>query len=298
MHARLLDYFEAVVRHGSVRKAGEALHVSPSAINRHLIELEAEIGAPLFDRLPRGMRLTAAGEILALHVRSTLRDYRRALSEINQLAAGERGEIRIACIESALAEIVPEALARFSAMHPAVRVRILGLPAQEAIAATNSERADLCILFNPPRLALAEVCAVNLPLGVVVAPAHPLSRRRKLRLADLVDEELIMPDDSITISGQVAMALAGSGLKLQPKFQSSSITLMQAYVERGRAATIMTPVGIREKLADGRLVFIPLADAGIAPQRLICAVPDLSMPAAVARFARILEQVFLEQIVE
>lgn len=295
MHSRLLDYFEAVVRHGSVRKAGEAIHVSPSAINRHLIELEAEIGAPLFDRLPRGMRLTAAGEILALHVRSTLRDYQRALSEINQLAGGERGEIRIASIESALAEIVPEALSRFCASHPAVRVRVLGLPAKAAIEATADERADLCILFNPPRLTLTEVCAVNLPLGIVAAPDHALSRRLKLRLADLVDENLVMPDDSITISDQVAVALAGSGLKLQPRILSSSITLMQSYVERGEAVTIMTPVGIRDKLAAGRLAFVPLEDAGIGPQRLICAVADLSMPAAVARFARIVEKVFAEQ---
>jgi DNA-binding transcriptional LysR family regulator len=295
MHSRLLEYFEAVVRYGSVRKAGEAIHVSPSAINRHLIDLETEIGSPLFDRLPRGMRLTAAGEILALHVRSTLRDYRRALSEIQQLAAGERGEIRIACIESALAEILPDILARFSSDHPLVRVRVLGLPARQAIEATGDETTDLCILFNPPRLSLTEICAVNLPLGIVVAADHALAGRRAVRLVDLVGQDLVMPDDSITISEQVAMVLAGSGLKLQPRVYSSSITLMQSYVELGQAVTIMTPVGIRQKLAAGRLIFIPLSDPGFASQRLICATAGPSMPAAVAHFARIAEKVFGEQ---
>jgi DNA-binding transcriptional LysR family regulator len=295
MHSRLLDYFEAVVRHGSVRKAGQAIHVSPSAINRHLIELEREIGTPLFERLPRGMRLTPAGEILALHIRSTLRDYLRAISDIQQLVAGERGEIRIACVESALAEILPEALARFSSAYPGIRARIQGLAAREAIEATVNEAVDVCILFNPPRLPLAEVCAVNLPLGVIVSPSHRLAQRDRARLADLVDERLVMPDDTITISDQVAMTLAGSGLKLQPIMLSSSITLMLNYVEMGNAVSIMTPVGIRRKIADRRLVFIPLSDAGLAPQRLICAVADPSLPAAVARFVSVVKEVFKEQ---
>jgi hypothetical protein len=60
----------------------------PSAINRHLLELEESVGAPLFDRLPRGVRLTAAGEILSLPILTTLRDYGRAISEIEQLKTG------------------------------------------------------------------------------------------------------------------------------------------------------------------------------------------------------------------
>src|SRR5690242_8792521 len=99
MHTRLLNYFDAIVRHGSIRKAAEAVNVAPSAINRHLLELEGLVGAPLFDRLPRGLRLTAAGEILSLHIRTTLRDYGRAISEIEQLKTGTRGQVTITCIE-------------------------------------------------------------------------------------------------------------------------------------------------------------------------------------------------------
>jgi hypothetical protein len=63
----------------------------------------------------------------------------------------------------------------------------------------------------------------------------------------------------------------------------------------GNAVSIMTPVGIRRKIADRRLVFIPLSDAGLAPQRLICAVADPSLPAAVARFVSVVKEVFKEQ---
>jgi DNA-binding transcriptional LysR family regulator len=292
MHSRMLDYFEAIIRHGSVRKAGEALNVAPSAINRHLIALEAEIGAPLFHRLPRGMKPTAAGELLARHIRSTIRDFYRVRSEIEQLKTGERGRIRIACIESALSDVLPDIIRRFRAAHPRIDVEIVGLPVGLAVEAVLADRADACIIFNPPRLPLAEIAAVNLPLGLVMAPGHPLAQKASARLSDLVGQDLVMPDDTITIAEQVALALAGSGLKLKPAIISGSIGFMHAYVEGGEAVTVMTPVGIQRKLADKTLVFVPLRDKGLAPQRLICAVPEMAQSLTLANFCRQVSMVF------
>ena len=72
LHARMLKYLDEVVRSGSIRKAAERLNVAASAINRQVLTLERELGGPLFERLPRRMRLTAMGELLILHVRQTL----------------------------------------------------------------------------------------------------------------------------------------------------------------------------------------------------------------------------------
>ena len=69
-HRRFLNYFDEVARAGYFRKAAERLHVAPSAVNRRIQDLEAELGLPLFERLPRGMRLTAAGELFMHYVRS------------------------------------------------------------------------------------------------------------------------------------------------------------------------------------------------------------------------------------
>jgi DNA-binding transcriptional LysR family regulator len=294
MHSRLLDYFEAILRHGSIRKAGEALNVAPSAINRHLLALEAEIGAPLFLRLPRGMRPTAAGELLARHVRITLSDFDRVRSEIEQLKSGERGRLRIASIESALADVLPEIVRRYHAAHPRMDLEILGLPAAAAVAAVQADDADAAILFNPPRLPLAEVADVELPLGLVVAPDHPLATRKSARLADLVGLDLAMPDPSITLSEQMALALAGSGITLRPPIVSSSIVFLHSYAGTGASATVMTPVGIRDKLVRGDLVFIPFSDRGVARQRLILAVPERAQSSALANFVRMVRQVFGE----
>ncbi|WP_179208886.1 LysR family transcriptional regulator [Salinicola salarius] len=74
-----LRYFEEVARQGSLRKAAERLHVAASAVNRQILKLEAELGVPLFERLPRGLRLSAAGELMLYQIRQWQRDERHLL---------------------------------------------------------------------------------------------------------------------------------------------------------------------------------------------------------------------------
>ena len=64
MHARVLRYLDEVVRCGSIRKAAEVLHVAPTAVNRQILDLEAELGAPLFERIGKRLRLTPLGEMV------------------------------------------------------------------------------------------------------------------------------------------------------------------------------------------------------------------------------------------
>src|ERR1700675_1447540 len=66
---RLLTYVDAVARYGSIRKAADTLNIASSALNRQILDLEADLGAPLFERLPRGVRVTSAGEAFLVYAR-------------------------------------------------------------------------------------------------------------------------------------------------------------------------------------------------------------------------------------
>src|SRR5688500_3953688 len=99
LHAPALKYFDTVVRLGSIRKAAERLIVASSAINRQLLILEDTLGARLFEMLPRGVRLTPAGEVLIKHVRNTLRDFDVARSDIEDLKGLRKGNIVVAATE-------------------------------------------------------------------------------------------------------------------------------------------------------------------------------------------------------
>ena len=73
LHSRKLQYIDEIARCGSIRKAAQRLNVASSAVNRQILALEEEFGAPLFERLPRGLRLTAAGEMCVEHIREVLK---------------------------------------------------------------------------------------------------------------------------------------------------------------------------------------------------------------------------------
>ena len=88
MHARVLRYLDEVVRCGSIRKAAEKLHVAPTAINRQILELEQNLGTPLFERIHKRLRLTPLGEMVLGHVRQTLREHQLLLSQVEEYKAG------------------------------------------------------------------------------------------------------------------------------------------------------------------------------------------------------------------
>src|SRR6516162_3551884 len=96
LHSRLLRYLDEVARLGSIRRAASRLNVASSAISRQILALETEIGAPIFERMPRRLRLTATGEILIAHVRETLKSSLRATAQIEALKGLTRGEATIA----------------------------------------------------------------------------------------------------------------------------------------------------------------------------------------------------------
>ncbi len=123
IHARSLTYFDTIRRSGSIREAARRLHVASSAINRHLLKLEEEIGAQLFDRLPGGLKLTAAGEIFARHVITVLQDEQRVVSELDGLRGIRQGEIKVLTIEGLNSDFLPAILERMLKRYPALRVQ-------------------------------------------------------------------------------------------------------------------------------------------------------------------------------
>jgi len=120
VHAAALTYFRETARQGSIRRAAAKLNVAASALNRQVLKLEAELGTPLFDRLPGGMRLTAAGELLLQHVVATLHDFDGLRARIDDLRAARSGHVAIAAIDSLLVDFLPRAVDQFRRDFPAV----------------------------------------------------------------------------------------------------------------------------------------------------------------------------------
>jgi DNA-binding transcriptional LysR family regulator len=111
LHSRLLNYLDEVARTGSIRKAAERVGIAASSINRQILALEQDLGVPLFERLPRRMRLTIAGELLLTHIRATLREHDRMRARLIDLQGRRRGLVRIATMGGLANTLMPPLVA-------------------------------------------------------------------------------------------------------------------------------------------------------------------------------------------
>src|SRR5271163_4193749 len=149
---RLLTYVDAVARHGSIRKAADALNVASSALNRQILDLESDLGAALFERLPRGVRLTSVGEVFLAYARQAISELKAVESRVEQLRGLVRGQVGIAAVESVAGELLPSAITRFHAQHPNVRFNVrIGAP-EDLVEALIADQVDLILThYAPPK---------------------------------------------------------------------------------------------------------------------------------------------------
>jgi DNA-binding transcriptional LysR family regulator len=273
LHARILTYLDEVARLGSIRRAANRLNVASSAINRQILALESELGTPIFERMPRRLRLTATGEVLIAHVRETLKSHGRVTAQIEALKGLQRGEATIATMNGLAAGPLPGFTSSVLEAHPRVHIRLRVLPLDQIPNAVLTGEADIALGYNfPSSPGLRIVATHDLHLGAVVAPNHPLTKRQPAWLADCLDYPLVIADNSMTIRPVVELAFTRAGLPLHPTVETNSIEFMSQIARAGRAITFLNPVDVGVSLSRGELVFIPFQDLNIDPITLKLAV--------------------------
>ncbi len=263
VHAAALHYFDAVRRAGSIREAARRLHVASSAVNRQVLGLEAELGGPLFDRLPGGLQLTAIGEILAHHVTTVLQDAERARSELDALKGLHDGHVELVTLEGLCHRIVPDAMAAFAQRHRRVTVGVDILGTDRIPEAIAAGEAHLGLAFEVrARAELRRLAVARFRLGVVVLPGSKLASRPWARLSDCVDDPAVLPKTNFANRGQLHPVMFQAGLADRGRYEAGSIDLMKQLALRGLGVAFMTRVGIESDLLSGRLVHVPLRHGG------------------------------------
>ena len=199
----------AVADQGSFSAAGDALVLSQPAVSRQIAGLEARLGVRLFRRLPRGVVLTPIGERAVGLARTALGALERMEAELAAEATGAGGTLRMAAFASANTHLVPEALRRFAATHPAVATSLLHVDPFEVLPAVAAGRVEVAVLtswqlFAEPATARLDpepatldpqrvedvdlVPLLDEDLCVALPTRHRLADRATVRLRDLRDE--------------------------------------------------------------------------------------------------------------
>ncbi|WP_445682743.1 LysR family transcriptional regulator [Radicibacter daui] len=265
-----LIYFQAVAEKGSIRRAALELNVAPSSISRSLSELEADLGALLFERVGRRLRLSSAGEMLLHHARLSQNQLASGIAFIEDLQGLKRGEVKIAVIESVMRNLMLQELDRFWEHQPGIKVECFVTGSQDAFDGVAEGRFDLAIAFDTPVPVKArKIASAYLNLGVVLPPGHPLATQKKLRLRDLRDENLLLANPSLTLGQLLNQAIAQLGFDLKIRAISNSIDTLLHLAEMGHGITLQTRLGAESEIAAGRLAFIPLSEPGLKPRELV-----------------------------
>ncbi len=263
-HARILRYLDEVVRSGSIRKAAEKLNVASSSVNRQILELEEQLETPIFERMPRGLRLTAAGELLIAHVRNTLRDHDRLQSRILELRGLTRGTVKIAAMSGLASGLVPRLAVEFSQKYPGIRIVMLGLLADEIVKAVDEAEADLGVGHNlrpDPGVHIIEVFESR--IGAIVAPDHPLATLPGVRLSDCANHPIVLADRTFSIHATMRNAFRRSNLSLESAFETNAIETMKYLAIHDGAITFLSACDVAEEVRAGRLVYLPIVDRSL-----------------------------------
>jgi DNA-binding transcriptional LysR family regulator len=280
-------YFDEVARVGSFRSAAERLNVSPSAVNRQILNLEVEYGAALFERLPRGIRLTAAGEILLERVRRWRREHEQARRHLQELRGLRRGHVTIGLMECLASEFIPAVFSRIQAKHHGITLDGVVGGTEQIARDITAGAIDIAIAFNmPERREIKTVWSTGAPIGLVAAHGHPLAASSPAKLSDCAGYPLILPDWTLSIRPVIEAALTDAGLDTLSIVTSNSIALIKATVRGGRGVAFLTRIDVSGELQARELVFRPIDDRRMKPETLsLCVYGARSSSPAVALVA-------------
>ncbi len=296
LHPKVLRYLSAVAQLGSVQAAARAVSISASAIDRQILLLEESLGIPLFERLPRGMRLTAAGELLlALHQRWTA-DLNRALSDIKQLQGVSHGQIKLAAMDSHANCLLPEFIQIVSRDHPGIMLEIDVVSTDEAVTRLTEGAVDVAIAFNlKPQRDLHLIWTTGLPLGCVVAAGHPLAAREHVTLKEVAAWPLAAQSRALAIRRYLEQRHNWLMQEARPPLVTNSLQLVKSLVVSGSHVALTSELDAGPEILQGSLRFIPLEDRNVQPQTVGVAI---SASRALPRVARLVAELLVQHVEE
>jgi DNA-binding transcriptional LysR family regulator len=267
LHPKALRYLTAVAQLGSVQAAAREVSISASAIDRQILLLEESLGVPLFERQPRGMRLTAAGELLlALSLRWRA-DLNRTLSDIQHLQGVSHGQLRLAVMDSHANGLMPEFVHTVATDYPGVMLDVEVVNTDDALRHLTDGDVDLAVAFNlKPSRDLHIVSTADLPLGCVVAPSHPLAAQQHATFKDVAAWPLAAQSRALAIRRYLERRHNWLLEEARPPLVTNSLQLVKSLVRSGSHVALTSELDAGPEILDGSLRFIPLRDKSAQAQ--------------------------------
>jgi DNA-binding transcriptional LysR family regulator len=245
-----LRVLKAVAAHGSFSAAADALSYTQPAISQQIAALEKRAGTTLVDRGSRGVRLTDAGRALVEHAEVVIARLAAAEAELEAIAGIRGGRVRLASFPTAGASLLPPAVAEFSTRHPDVELSFVEREPEEAAQMLRAAELEIAIVFEYDQLNPTEFerfyegielhPLVDDPMFLALPRDHPLTRKQRVRLADVADETWIQETGSHSWCGSFHEAVcAKAGFAPKVGFRSDDYNVVQGLIAAGVGISLL-----------------------------------------------------------
>jgi len=284
-----------VANRGSFSAAAEALSYTQSAVSQQIAALEAETGVTLLERLPRGVRLTPAGEVLRTYAEGIVARLHAAEAEMAAIAGLRGGQLRMASFPTAGATLMPLAIAIFRAQHPEVELTLAEGEPEEMAPRLSAGEFDIALLFEfagtSPSLGsdLSRLELFEDPMFLALPADHPLARRRTLRLENLRAEAWIQTSASSPCARHVVRSCHAAGFEPIVSFESDDYQTVQGLVAAGVGVALIPKLALSGARDD---IAIRALSPSSPVRDVVAATPDgTRLTAAAAAMRQILTDV-------
>lgn len=282
-----LAAFRAVADEQSFSRAAQRLFKTQPAISQAVRSLEEELGERLLHRLGRRSVPTPAGEALLEHVNQAFRELQRGRERVEAFQELRAGSLAIGTSDTTACYLLPPVLRAFRERYPGIELRISNQPSPRTAEQVARHEVDVGFVTLPidhPRLHVEIL--VRREDVAICAPDHPLARRRRLRLADLLAYPLILLDRGSGTRSFIDEKLRACDRPPEIAMEVASIEVIKRWVELDLGVSIVPRIAVERELSDGSLHAMPVFPKREARQ-LGCVYPAGSpLPRAAQAFVQ------------
>lgn len=246
MEIHQLRYFCAVARHGTFTRASEAEHVAQPSLSQQVLKLEGELGARLFDRLPRSAKLTVFGRAFLPKAERILRELDEAKTELLEMSGNENGEVVVGIIPTIAAYLLPKLLNGFAARHPLITVKIFEDITPALVQRLHDGSIDLAIAALP--IAGIELAGEELfeeKFYAVLPEKHRRASRASISLAELNREPFLLLKEGHCFRDSLIAACNKSRMTPSVIFESGQFATILAMVSAGMGVSAVPAMAVK-----------------------------------------------------
>lgn len=245
MEFNQLRYVCAIAETGSFSRAAERCHVAQPSLSQQVLKLEEDLGAKLFDRLGRSIRLTEAGRAFLPHARSILHQMEAARTGVEDKRTDVRGSVAAGVIPTIAPYLLPRYTASFAKKYPEARMRIVEETTPVLVESLRNLSIDLAVLALPLRHKEFELFPLRTePLFAVLPKDHPRAAQKSLALKDLRGESFVMLRDGHCFRDLSVVACARARVTPRIVFESGQFSSLLGMVAAGVGVSLVPEMAI------------------------------------------------------